>query len=177
MADAGQNPHGEVDLVSGYSPARVLDAGCGTGRVGLELSRRGVHVVGVDLDADLLARARHKGPHIVWHEADLAGLDLGEQFDVVVLAGNVIPYVTPADRAAAVAGAARHLVTSGHLIAGFSLQRDWPTLADYDAWCTVAGLALVDRFATWDGEPYNGGTYAVSVHAVAWVDGRQISPP
>jgi SAM-dependent methyltransferase len=154
MAEAGQNPHGEADFVCRYSPASVLDAGCGTGRVGIELDRRGIAVVGTDLDPDLLDRARAKAPHLVWHEANLAGLDLGQRFDVVVLAGNVIPYVAVTDRAAAVAGAARQAATDGILIAGFSLQPGWPT----------AGLELAERYATWDGEPYIDGNYAVSVH-------------
>jgi hypothetical protein len=37
-------------------------------------------------------------------------------------------------------------------------------LASYDQWCADAGLEAVDRFATWDGDPYVGGGYAVSVH-------------
>ena len=164
MADTGQNPHGEADFVGRYSPTSVLDAGCGTGRVGIELSRRGVQVVGVDLDPDLVARARQKAPALTWHQANLAGLHLGQRFDVVVMAGNVIPYVAPADRAEAVAGAARHVASGGYLIAGFSLQSDWPTLADYDLWCTAVGCALTDRFSTWDGALYDGGPYAVSVH-------------
>ncbi|PRC54475.1 SAM-dependent methyltransferase, partial [Mycobacterium sp. ITM-2017-0098] len=28
----------------------------------------------------------------------------------------------------------------------------------------AAGLELVDRWATWDREPFNGGDYAVTVH-------------
>ena len=38
------------------------------------------------------------------------------------------------------------------------------TLADYDGWCAAAGLTLVRRFATWAGEAYDGGGYAVSIH-------------
>ena len=39
------------------------------------------------------------------------------------------------------------------------------TLTDFDDWCVQAGLALRQRFATWDGAPYQqGGGYAVSVH-------------
>src|SRR3982075_3136641 len=48
-ARAGENVHGEADFVMRLTPASVLDAGCGTGRVARELARRGVDVVGVDL--------------------------------------------------------------------------------------------------------------------------------
>ena len=74
MAAAGQNPHGEADLVMRFAPTSVLDAGCGTGRVAIELARRGVDVVGVDLDDDLLAVAREKAPQLTWVTADLARL-------------------------------------------------------------------------------------------------------
>ena len=77
MVDDGANPHGEADFVGRFAPASVLDAGCGTGRVGIELARRGIDVVGTDLDADMLSYARKKAPHIDWVHADLVDLDLG----------------------------------------------------------------------------------------------------
>ena len=165
LAAAGANPHGEADLVCTLAPSTVLDAGCGTGRVAIELTHRGIEVVGVDLDDDLLQRASRKAPTLTWVQADLATLDLGRTFDVVVLAGNVIPYVAADDRAAAVRSAARHLTAGGHLVAGFTLQPGWPTLADYDRWSAYAGLRLVERFATWQGVPYDGGNYAVTISA------------
>jgi 2-polyprenyl-3-methyl-5-hydroxy-6-metoxy-1,4-benzoquinol methylase len=164
MIDDGANPHGEADFIQRFSPTSVLDAGCGTGRLGIELARRGIDVVGTDLDADMLMYARRKAPHITWHESNLADLDLHRGFDVVVLAGNVVPYVEPADRASAVAGAARHVAPNGHLVTGFTLRPDWHSLADYDRWCASANLELVARYATWDGDSYRGEDYAVSVH-------------
>ena len=44
---AGEHVHGEADLVELFAPAAVLAAGCGTGRVGCEIGRRGVGGVGV----------------------------------------------------------------------------------------------------------------------------------
>jgi SAM-dependent methyltransferase len=163
LAAEGGNPHGEVDLVMRFAPTSVLDAGCGTGRVGIELAARGVDVVGVDLDDDLLSRARAKAPHVEWVHGDLAELDLGRVFDLVVLAGNVIPYVAADARAQAVAGAARHARAGGRVIAGFTLRAGWPTLADYDEWSEAAGLEAEARFATWDGARYDGGDYAVTI--------------
>ena len=69
---AGRSSHGEADLVMHYAPSTVLDAGCGMGRVGIELDRRGVAVQGVDLDEALLEYARADAPHVPWHRADLA---------------------------------------------------------------------------------------------------------
>lgn len=154
------DPHGEADLVAAYRPATVLDGGCGTGRVAIELARRGIAVVGADPDPDMIAAARAKAPELRWLGVGLEDLDLPERFDVVVLAGNVVPYA--ADRPGVVAGCVRHLAPGGRLVAGFTLQPGWPTLAEYDAWC--AGLTLEDRWSTWDRAPYEGGGYAVSVH-------------
>src|SRR2546421_3509407 len=71
-----RQPHGEADLVFSYGPRCVLDGGCGTGRVAIELSRRGVEVVGVDLDRDMIELARAKAPDLTWINADLG--ELGE---------------------------------------------------------------------------------------------------
>jgi SAM-dependent methyltransferase len=165
MAAAGESPHGEAELVAGYEPVSVLDAGCGTGRVAIELAKRGIEVVGTDIDPDMIRAARAKAAELTWVISDLADLELARRFDVVVLAGNVVPYVAAESRQAAVLACARHLAPGGRLVAGFQLRPDWPTLDDYDSWCTKAGLLLDERFATWDREPFTaGGSYAVSVH-------------
>lgn len=161
LAAKGVEVHGEVDFVMRYAPTSVLDAGCGSGRVAIELDRRGVEVVGADVDASMLATARSRAPHIEWVESDLATLDLGRRFDVVVMAGNVPLFTPPGTEAALVAGVARHV--DRLLIAGFSLGRGY-SVEDYDAHCAAAGLTLFERFATWDRDEFRGGDYAVSVH-------------
>jgi SAM-dependent methyltransferase len=168
IAASGANPHGEADFVFSYGPRSVLDGGCGTGRVAIELARRGVEVVGTDLDPDMIALARAKAPKLAWVHTDLSELDLPALFDAVVLAGNVIPYVASDRRQAAVVACARHLAPSSRLIAGFQLQAAWPTVADYDRWCESAGLALEARYSTWDRQPFTDtNVYAVSVHRLA----------
>lgn len=162
MAKAGENPHGEADFVARFSPASVLDAGCGTGRVAIELAARGLDVAGSDVDAQMLAQARAKAPELAWVESDLAALDLGRTFDVVVMAGNVILFVEPGTEEACVAGAARHVGTGGYLIAGFRLARGVTTDA-WDGWLRNAGLEPVDRFSSWSGDPFDDSDYLVSV--------------
>jgi SAM-dependent methyltransferase len=166
MAAKGVDPHGEVRFVQRYQPASVLDAGCGTGRVAIELMARGVRATGVDVDPEMLAAARGKAPELEWHHSDLAVLDLGARFDVVVLAGNVMIFVEADQRAAVVARLAAHLEVGGRLIAGFQLRFEDRvlTLDDYDRSARAVGLELVERYRTWDGDPYEGGPYAVSVH-------------
>ena len=163
LARTGTDVHGEAAFVLALGPARVLDAGCGTGRVGIELDRHGVSVVGVDCDASMLATARRLAPGIRWVDEDVTTLDLGEEFDVVVMAGNV-PLFTPAGtQGALVAGGARHLAPGGALVLGFQLGRGYE-LDGLDADAAAAGLVLDSRFATWDRDPFPGdGSYAVSV--------------
>lgn len=165
LAAEGVDVHGEASLVASYEPTTVLDAGCGTGRVAIELARRGIAVTGVDVDASMLAVAREKEPAIEWHERDLADLDLGRTFDVVVMAGNVLLFTGPGTHAGVVAGCGRHVATDGVLIAGFQLDHGY-TLDDYDRHCAAAGLELVERWATWDRAPFEPESpkYAVSVH-------------
>ena len=163
LAAAGTDVHGEATFVADLRPATVLDAGCGTGRVAIELARRGIAVVGVDVAASMLATARTLAPELTWIEHDLAALDLGRTFDVVVMAGNVPLFTPPGTETALVAGVARHVAPDGLLVAGFSVDRGY-TIERYDADCTAAGLVLVERFSTWDREIFVGGDYAVSVH-------------
>lgn len=164
LAAEGTDVHGEATFVRSYDPSSVLDAGCGTGRVAVELARHGIEVVGVDADESMLATARRVAPQIDWVHADLTELELGRTFDVVVMAGNVPLFTPPGTEAALVAGVARHVAAGGLLVAGFSVDRGY-TAEDYDLHAAAAGLELVERYATWDRQPWSpGGDYAVSVH-------------
>lgn len=168
LAATGVDVHGEANLCASLMPVgpRVLDAGCGTGRVAIELARRGYDVVGVDLDASMLGVARERAPGLQWLQADLATLDLDVgPFDLVLLAGNVMIFLTPGTEASVVARLGTVLRPGGLLIAGFSLLPDRLDLPAYDAAAVAAGLEPVDRWATWDRQPFvNGCDYAVSVH-------------
>ena len=172
LARQGHDIHGEADLVWSYSPTAVLDAGCGTGRVAIELARRGAVSVGVDRDESMLAEARRLssalsggGVSVEWVCSDLAGMDLDRRFDLVVMAGNV-PLFTPRDqRVVMVASVVHHVAPLGRLVAGFQSDQGF-NLSDYDAGCSEAGLSLEDRWSTWDRQPWTAtSTYAVSVHS------------
>jgi SAM-dependent methyltransferase len=167
LAAAGMDMHGEAALVDSFGPGSVLDAGCGTGRVAIELSRRGHRVVGVDVDVAMLESARDKAPDLEWVHGDLADptLDFGGTFDVVVMAGNVLIFVPEGAEGDVVANAARWLSPGGRLVTGYSLQPDGFGPARHDVLAARAGLALQDRWSTWDRRPYSAGDrYAVAVH-------------
>ena len=173
LEQAGQDVHGEATFVASLSVGSVLDAGCGTGRVAIELARRGHDVVGVDLDPAMLAIAHRKAPHLLWYQGDLATIDITipgssatlSLFDAIVTAGNVMIFLAPGTEAAVVANLARHLAPHGFLVAGFQLIPGGVTLEQYDAFARHADLELVERWATWDRRPWSPTSdYAVSVH-------------
>ena len=164
-AAAGENVHGEADFVMRFSPTSVLDAGCGTGRIARELARRGVDVVGVDLDETMLSTARRKAPSLAWHCADLASIDLGRTFDVILLAGNVMIFLTPGTEAAVVVNLVRHLAPGGRLVAGFSLRPGQLTVEEYERIVAAAGLSREELWSTWDRDPWDpDADYQLSVH-------------
>lgn len=170
LAQQGAAVHGEADFVTALEPASVMDAGCGTGRVALELARRGIQVVGVDLDPRMLRAARAKATQVGWIEEDLGDVDVRDasgrrrRFDVVVMAGNVMIFLEPGSEGRVVANLAGHLAPGGALVAGFQLNGRLD-LAAYDAHCAAAGLVPDGRWATWDRQRWHeGGGYAVSLH-------------
>lgn len=170
LAAAGKSVHGEADLVANLlresRDTRVLDAGCGTGRVAIELAKRGFSVVGVDSDAAMLASARAKAPEMQWLHADLVEMDIhaGESFDVVVAAGNVMIFLASGTERAVVSQLAARLAPGGLLVSGFQLNTGRLTLERYDEYAAAAGLQLEHRWSTWDRKPFAGDDYAVSLH-------------
>ena len=162
---AGENVHGEADFVEAFRPTSVLDAGCGTGRVAIELARRGIVAVGVDLDPRMLETARRKAPHLEWHQGDLATIDLGRKFDAIVMAGNVMIFVTRGTEGAVLKNMAGHLAPGGVLISGFQLGAGYLSIAEYDRLAEAAGLEPLERWSTWQRGPWDArGTYALNVH-------------
>ena len=176
LASTGQDVHGEATFVDGLLDrgARVLDAGCGTGRVAIRLDELGHQCVGVDVDPSMLAVAGREHPGIRWVRGDLADLpgevrDAGP-YDLVLLAGNVVPLVAEGTLAAAVQDLADVLRPGGLLVAGFGLDAAHlppgcpvTPLADYDE--AASALTPVDRFSTWQADPFDAGQgYVVTVH-------------
>ncbi|MFV0457692.1 MAG: class I SAM-dependent methyltransferase [Actinomycetales bacterium] len=176
LAADGVDIVGEARLIDAMIPrgSRVLDAGCGPGRLGGYLHTAGHHVVGVDVDPALIEAARQDHPGPRWQVADLSTLELGEFFDAIVCAGNVMTFVAPSTRRAVLTRLAAHLrpggqeSPAGRLVVGFGSGRGYP-FAEFETDVTAAGLAVDHRFATWDLQPFTTveGSAAASDFLVA----------
>ena len=155
MAAEGADLAGEARFLDALVEpgSRVLDAGCGPGRLGAELHRRGHTVVGVDVDPELVeaARADHPGP--TWVQADLSTLDLAgagvhEPFDAALCAGNVMPFLAPGTGASVLERLRAHVRPDGPIAIGFATDREY-SLAEFDSEIATSGLLVEHRFATW----------------------------
>ena len=88
-------------LFEEHGVERVLDAACGTGHHALALARQGYQVVGADLSAPMIERARQNAIRRVSATADVtftvAGLgemaSMGDTFDAVLCLGNSLPHL------------------------------------------------------------------------------------
>ncbi len=171
MAARGESVHGEVDFIERRTSGRrvkILDAGCGTGRLAIEAVRRGHQAMGADLDPDMIDRARTKAPHIEWVCADLSTLHLDTTFDVIVMAGNIPLFCAPRSQAAIISNLANHLAPAGILICGYSLEKgsNGYTAEQFRRDAASAGLDHIEQYATWDGDtsdPSGSDDYAVLV--------------
>ena len=163
LAATGVDVHGEATLVRGFNPSSVLDAGCGTGRIAIELDRHGIDVVGVDIDASMLDQARQRSPGLVFLQADLADLALDRTFDVVLLAGNVPLFCAVERREDLIRSCARLVTQGGVMIIGFQLHRGFD-LDVLDSVAAQAHLTPVERWSTWTRDAFQATSdYAVSI--------------
>lgn len=166
LAAAGQDILGEARLIDAMVPrgAHVLDAGCGSGRIGGHLASQGHRVVGVDLDPRLIEVARAEHPGARWFAGDLADLDLPAQgitegFDAIVCAGNVMTFLHPDTRREVLRRLGLHLVAAeadrkpGRLVVGFGRGRGYE-FQDYLDDVAHAGLEVQVGLATWDLRPF-----------------------
>lgn len=89
-----------VDFVKKHVPvgSNLIDLGCGTGTVAVELAKAGYQMVGVDLSSEMLTLAREKanadGVNIAFYEGDMANMELASGFDAVVSFVDSLNYLT-----------------------------------------------------------------------------------
>lgn len=164
MAAAGDDLNGEGRMIDAMLPrkSRVLDAGCGSGRVGGYLARMGHDVVGVDLDPVLIAAAEEDHPGPRWVVGDLAALDLPSVgiptgFEVIVSAGNVMAFVAHSDRREVLHRLRLHLAEGGRLVIAFGAGRGYP-FDEFLEDARACGLEPELLLSTWDLRPFGAAS-------------------
>ena len=127
---------GEIDFYRALAAearskgGRVLELGCGTGRVAIRLARDGVELVGLDLSGAMLAVAREKSAgigNLRWVEGDMRAFELGETFHLVIVPGHGFQnLLTAEDQQACLESVRRHLAPGGLLVVHLDHQSvDW----------------------------------------------------
>lgn len=160
MEREGRDLHGEARLIDAMVErgARILDAGCGPGRVGGRLALLGHRVVGVDLDPVLIEEAKAVHPGATWLVGDLETLDLSSEdsdpkFDIVVSTGNVLPFVREDGRRGAVSRMAHLTAQEGRLVVGFGAGRGY-AFDQFLMDASDAGMKADHLASTWDLRPF-----------------------
>lgn len=174
MAAAGKDLAGEARTIDAMVPrrSRILDAGCGSGRVGGELARRGHTVVGVDVDAFLIDVAHEEHPDATWLVGDLFDLDLpaqgiAEGFDAVVCAGNVMTFLAEGTAPRVLERIRAHLRPDGRAVIGFGAGRGYE-FSEFLRDAASAGLAPDVLLSTWDLRPFEADSgFLVAILRVA----------
>jgi SAM-dependent methyltransferase len=107
------------------SGGRVLELGCGTGRILLPIAREGIAIAGLDGSREMLARCEARlaaepeevRARVTLHRADVRDFDLGTTFDLVIAPFRIMQHLhTIDDQLAFLAGVARHLAPGGRLV-------------------------------------------------------------
>jgi SAM-dependent methyltransferase len=118
--DAASEDRGDLSfwqsMASRWGSKRILELGCGTGRVTQVLSSH-ARVTAVDLLVEMLRRVPQRAPEAMMVAADLRDLAFAARFDLVVLADDPLAHLTTADeRTKAMRRIAGHLAPEGRLI-------------------------------------------------------------
>lgn len=105
--------------VTSPDDARVLDAGCGTGRMSRYLADRGCRVEGVDLSPGMVAMARRGHPDLRFTVGSLSALPFEDDHFAGVMLWYSIIHTPPSALARVFAETTRVLRPAGHVLVGF----------------------------------------------------------
>jgi SAM-dependent methyltransferase len=145
---------------------KILEIGCGTGRITLPLASAGANITGLDLSPAMLKVARQKSAGLEnprWVEGNLRAFDLGEHFDLIISPGHSFQFMLTADeQMECLETLKRHLAPGGVLSLHLDHQ-DLPWLAEVSgakAGVFTPGSEVTDphgqryrSFYSWNYEP------------------------
>jgi SAM-dependent methyltransferase len=115
--DYAGEAHRVAEIIGPAAPRKtLLDVACGTGSHLVHLAKS-FEAEGLDLDAELLAIARRRLAHVLFHQGDMCDFDLGRTFDAITCLFSSIGYAGTHERLkSALACFARHLTPGGILV-------------------------------------------------------------
>ncbi len=133
----------DIYLGQVMAATRVLDVGCGPGRL-LQEARRAGHsgeLVGIDPDRAALAIAR-TDPSIRWLDGVAATMPFVADFDLAVMTGHAFQcLIADEEIRASLRGIHRALTPGGT----FAFETRNPTARAWETWGSMAPLAVVDH--------------------------------
>src|SRR5207253_3938242 len=129
----------------------ILDVACGAGRHAIPLARAAYRVVGVDISADFLDRAKRASDvPIEWHQRDMRDLPWTARFDGALCFGNSFGYLGRAGSLASIASVAKALKKGGRFVLdiGSAAESILPSLQQR-RWIAVGDILFLSS-ATYD---------------------------
>jgi SAM-dependent methyltransferase len=154
-----------VELAERHPNPSVLEFGIGTGRLAIELHRRGLRVAGIEASKRMVTALRAKAPtaQIDIAIGDYVSTRVPGSFSLVVLVFNTI--LDPRGRPAQLSlfeNAARHLTEGGCFVIEAVNLRPWRRIAatralrdayagpdELDAMAHMHGMTRIARHASW----------------------------
>src|SRR5438105_1508573 len=157
-----------VDLLAPKADERILDLGCGTGKLTYEIAETGAHVTGIDSSPEMIGQARQNYPKLDFRLEDARSLRTAERFDAV-FSNAALHWVQPPEDAVAIVREA--LNPGGRFVAEFGGKGNiasiiaaarfnpwyFPSIGEYATLLernalTVTSAALFDRPTPLEGE-------------------------
>ncbi|MFB5089788.1 class I SAM-dependent methyltransferase (plasmid) [Psychrobacillus sp. PGGUH221] len=109
-----------IEYVSGIEKP-IIELACGTGRLTIPMAKRGLNMVGIDLHAGMLSRAKQKATHeqlnIIFEQQDCTELDLAYKSPLIFMTGNSFQhFLTNESQNALLHSVKKHLLPNGQFI-------------------------------------------------------------
>ncbi len=152
-ANSGSEDHDFYLEILGTAPARVLDMGCGTGRLARRLAAAGHETTGAEPSPAMLEEARRQpgAERVRWVLSGATELDLETRFDFIVLTGHVFQVFLEEETILAVLKTLRcHLALGGRLAfeSRNPLVKEWESWRPEQTrdWLQVPGIGQVEVF-------------------------------
>jgi trans-aconitate methyltransferase len=138
------------DLLQVLSPQageRILDVGCGTGRLSAEIASSGAEVLGIDYSPTMVSQARANFPILNFETQDACTMPYHGEFHAV-FSNAALHWMQPANEVAA--AMSRALKPGGRLVAEFGGRGNVQVLVDaaYGA-LRQLGIADPERYNPW----------------------------